>query len=230
MVSVTAEKLKAFPSSSERRALRPLDRRRARCVKRAEDLIIGVPLLVASLPFQAAAAIAVVVDSRGPVLFRQKRVGKAGRLVDMVKFRSMCVDAEERLLDDPALLEAYRANGFKVPSHHDHRVTRVGRHLRRTSLDELPQLWCVVRGTMSLVGPRPITAEELHHRFGGDSDVYMSTKPGLTGPWQVAGRSLVRADERTQMEIDYIERWSVRHDVAILLRTVPAVLTGRGAH
>jgi lipopolysaccharide/colanic/teichoic acid biosynthesis glycosyltransferase len=138
-------------------------------------------------------------------------------------------DAEQRLHADPDLFSEYVENDFKLPAARDARITPVGRFLRRTSLDELPQLWNVITGEMSLVGPRPIVPDELQH-YRGDTPLFLSLRPGMTGAWQVNGRSAVAYPQRTSIELDYVQRWSLVSDLGIMLRTFPAVMFGRGAH
>jgi lipopolysaccharide/colanic/teichoic acid biosynthesis glycosyltransferase len=146
------------------------------------------------------------------------------------KVRSMHADAEDRLRADPVLYERYVAHGFKLPEADDPRITRVGRILRKSSLDELPQAFSVLVGAMSVVGPRPVVPVELQTLYGDRSDIYLVTKPGLTGLWQVSGRSKVGGEERVRLDEQYIDGWSPLLDVRVLIRTIPAVLTARGAH
>jgi exopolysaccharide production protein ExoY len=198
-------------------------------VKRVLDLVAASVALVVLAPVMALIAVAVRLDSPGPAVFGQYRLGRYGRLFACYKFRSMYADAEERLRASPALYEQYLANDFKLPGSEDMRVTRIGRLLRKTSLDELPQLWNVVRGSMSLVGPRPIVPEEIRH-YDSEEPLLLSLKPGLTGAWQVSGRSSLAYPHRAILEIDYVLNWSFGRDVAILMQTIPAVLWQRGAH
>jgi lipopolysaccharide/colanic/teichoic acid biosynthesis glycosyltransferase len=173
--------------------------------------------------------VAVKLDSRGPGLFSHRRLGLNGMGFPCLKFRSMHADADERLRADGPLYREYAANDFKLPAERDPRLTRVGRFLRRTSLDELPQLLNVLRGDMSLVGPRPIVPEELE-KYGHGAALFLSLKPGITGAWAVNGRSEVAYPDRADLELEYVRAWSLLGDVGILLRTVPAVLLRRGAH
>ena len=198
-------------------------------LKRALDIVGGAVLLVALSPLLAVIATLVVLDSKGPALFCQRRLGRFGRPIRCLKFRSMHADAEARLLSDPVLFRQYIEHDYKVPATIDTRITRIGHFLRRTSLDELPQLWNVLKGDMSLVGPRPIVPDEIHH-YNGEGPLLLSVKPGMTGAWQVMGRSAVAYPARVAVELDYVEGWSLWRDVAILLRTLPAVLGGRGAY
>ena len=190
------------------------------------DLALGaVFLIVAALPM-VLAALAIKLDSPGTVFFRQTRIGQDGRPFRILKFRTMVARAEELLpqLVDVAGLEQ---PAFKIKD--DPRVTRVGRFLRRYSLDELPQLVNVLTGEMSLVGPRPEEAA-LVERYTDDQRRRLAVKPGLTGPMQVNGRGDLPFEARLALELDYIERYSLRRDVAILLRTIPAVIRGNGAY
>ena len=201
-----------------------------RAAKRVLDLTLAAAALVVGLPVFLVLAALVKLDG-GPVFFRQRRVGRDGELFAIVKFRSMAADAEARLAADPELLARYVANDFKLPADEDPRITRVGRLLRSTSLDELPQLWNVIRGEMSLVGPRPIVEDELlEYRVRGAQQAYLSGRPGMTGRWQASGRSLVGYDQRIQMDVAYRRDAGVLTDVAILLLTVVAVARRQGAH
>ena len=210
--------------------LRPVVLRAAQLfLKRTLDIVGGAVMLVVLAPVLAVIAALVVLDSDGPALFCQRRLGRFGRPIRCLKFRSMHVDAEARLLSDPVLFRQYVEHDYKVPATIDTRITRIGHFLRRTSLDELPQLWNVLTGEMSLVGPRPIVPDEIHH-YNGEGPLLLSVKPGMTGAWQVMGRSAVAYPARVAVELDYVEGWTLRRDVAILLRTLPAVLGGRGAY
>jgi lipopolysaccharide/colanic/teichoic acid biosynthesis glycosyltransferase len=197
--------------------------------KRTVDLLVASLLLVIVAPLLIAIAVWIWAESGGPVLFRQRRLGLHGFPFMCLKFRSMFRDAEDRLREDPVLWSEYVRGDFKLPADRDTRITRVGRFLRRTSLDELPQLWNVIRGDMSLVGPRPIVPEELTH-YSDVERVFLSLKPGLTGAWQVGGRSSLAYPQRAAVELDYIENWSLATDLMILIRTIPSVLAARGAH
>jgi exopolysaccharide biosynthesis polyprenyl glycosylphosphotransferase len=192
--------------------------------KRALDIGGSALLLVVLSPLFAFLAMLVKLDSSGGALFRQERVGLHGRTFRVVKFRSMCSDAELQL-DDMQPLNVIRGHAFKVER--DPRATRVGRFLRRTSLDELPQLWNVLRGEMSLVGPRPPLPHEV-----ANYDVWhrrrLSMKPGMTGLWQIGGRSEAEFDRWVEKDLEYIDRWSLWLDLKIIARTVPAMLNGEG--
>ena len=198
-------------------------RRRYVVSKRAFDLVVGSLLLLLMLPVLAACALAVRLDSPGPMFFGQLRTGRDGRRFRMYKFRTMLANAEE-LKASLAHLNVLPPPDFKIPN--DPRITRVGRFLRATSLDELPQLFNVVRGDMSLVGPRPTsfapsTYEVWHtHR--------LDVTPGITGLWQVEGRGAMTFDERLRLDVTYIRRASLAYDLRLLLRTFGAVVRRSG--
>jgi len=204
--------------------------RRRRAVKRTLDIVISAVGLLVVAPFLPFIAVAIVIESPGPVFFRQRRLGRNGREFNILKLRTMRTAAEDRLKNDDELRRRFEDNGFKLPAGEDPRVTRVGRFLRRTSLDELPQLINVLRGDMSVVGPRPPLVEQIDALYGDLVVFYFSVRPGLTGPWQVQGRSDLSAEERCRLDVDYAGRATIRTDLELLLRTVPAVVSKRGAH
>jgi lipopolysaccharide/colanic/teichoic acid biosynthesis glycosyltransferase len=175
-------------------------------------------------PIFVVAALAIVATDGRPILFRQSRVGRAGRSFTIVKFRTMIRDAEERYVE-LARHSDTRGAAFKMT--HDPRVTRLGRLLRKTSVDELPQLWNVLRGEMSLVGPRPAPAREvvLYEPWHLQR---LKMKPGLTGAWQVSARMDDDFDRRAEIDVDYVARWSVWLDVKIILATIPALIRQPG--
>jgi len=197
--------------------------------KRALDLVVVVAALPVVFLLGLAIAALVVITSGGPALFVHERVGLGGRRFGMLKFRTMQPDADDQLRADPELWQQYVDNDFKLPPSMDNRVTPVGRFLRRSSLDELPQLLNVLRGDMSLVGPRPIVPTELE-RYGDHEDAYLAVRPGVTGSWQVNGRSGVAYPQRVDYDRDYVEQWTFWSDVKILVKTPIAVVTSRGAH
>lgn len=200
--------------------------RSTQAMKRTMDVVVSGALLALISPLLALVAVAILVDSGRPVFFRQRRAGKDGEPFTMLKFRTMVNDAEERLgeLVDLAKLEQ---PAFKI--HDDPRVTRIGRVLRRSSVDELPQLINVLRGDMSLVGPRP-EEESVVALYDERQRGRLAIKPGLTGPMQVYGRSDLTFEERLAMERDYLDNLSLLTDLAILLRTPRAIVRGDGAH
>jgi lipopolysaccharide/colanic/teichoic acid biosynthesis glycosyltransferase len=196
--------------------------------KRALDLVLILGTAPLTVPLGLVTALLVRLTSHGPVLFGQQRVGLGGSRFTMYKFRTMHRDAEALLQQDPSLWHDYVANGYKVPAELDRRITPLGRFLRRSSLDELPQLLNVLAGQMSLVGPRPVVPRELEN-YGDRLAVYLSVRPGITGAWQVNGRSTIDYPDRVDIDAEYVQRWSVWLDVKILLKTPIAVLSTRGA-
>ena len=200
---------------------------RTRAARRALDVGVAGTALVALSPLLLVVAVLVATTSPGPVLFGQVRVGKWGTLFRMYKFRSMTVDAEARRAALDGANEMAAGVIFKMRA--DPRVTRVGRVIRRHSIDELPQLWNVLAGDMSLVGPRPPVPSEVAEYTVADRR-RLEIKPGITGAWQVSGRSEIPFERQVELDIDYIERHGVGSDLRILARTVPAVLFGKGAY
>ena len=206
---------------------RPVMSGARRAVKTLVDRLLTLLAVVVAVPVLAVIALAIHLDSPGPVLFRQKRVGARGEEFEMLKFRTMCVDAEAKLPMLQARADAGNRVLFKMKD--DPRVTRVGRLLRRFSLDELPQLINVIRGEMSLVGPRPPLMREVEN-YEADAVRRLRVKPGLTGLWQVSGRSDLSWDESLRLDLWYVDNWSLVLDLQILTRTVRAVLHGSGAY
>ena len=204
---------------------------RARAFKRILDLALGSVALVVTAPVLGAAMIAVRVESRGPIFFKQTRPGLNGRAFRLLKLRTMHVDNDDR---EHSAYVASLINGtgerhggmYKLAT--DPRVTRVGRVLRRYSIDELPQLINVLRGDMSMVGPRPAVAAELE-LYDAWHWLRLRVKPGMTGAWQVAGRCELTYAEMVALDIGYWQNWSLRSELRIILRTLPAVLSARGA-
>ncbi|HEX8153013.1 MAG TPA: sugar transferase, partial [Thermoanaerobaculia bacterium] len=195
--------------------------------KRLLDVGIAVLLLALTFPVILLAALAIKLSSPGSVVFKQKRIGLNGRMFTLYKFRTMIADAHDRREEFAHLNEM---NGPAFKAKNDPRVTPVGRWLRKFSLDELPQLWNVLKGDMSLVGPRPPIPEEVesYHRWHRRR---LSMKPGLTCLWQISGRNdIADFDRWMQLDLQYIDNWSPSLDLKILLRTIPAVLSGKGAH
>jgi Undecaprenyl-phosphate galactose phosphotransferase WbaP len=205
--------------------------RRNRVIKQISDYVLTIPLFLISLPILAVAALGIKIASPGSVFYAQEREGIGGRVFRMWKLRTMYQDAEERLEEYLAKNPQYRQewdNHMKL--RHDPRVIPgIGRWLRKTSIDELPQLWDVLRGKMSLIGPRPFPHYHLEWFSDDSRELRAQIRPGITGLWQIAGRS--DADIQTQEELDmyYVRNWSLWLDLFILVRTIPAVLNQRGA-
>ena len=195
-------------------------------VKRTFDLLVGGVIFVLSLPLMAAVAVAIKLDSRGPVFFKQERMGRGGRTFLMYKFRSMYVGAE-RHRENLAAQNEYSGPMFKL--HDDPRVTRIGGWLRRWSIDEVPQIINVMRGDMSLVGPRPLWVEEAK-QCRGWTQKRLDITPGMTGLWQVLGRSDIPFDEMVKLDYMYVTGWSLSWDIKLLVQTVGAVVEKRGAY
>ncbi len=203
----------------------PVLSRSSRFLKRVIDLASAATLLVLTAPLQAAIAIAIKLDSPGPAFFRQVRIGRCGQRFRLVKFRTMAIDAEQRREE---LLGNSKDSGW-LHLEHDPRVTRVGRFLRTSSLDELPQLWNVLKGEMSLVGPRPIVEDE-DRQLEGWRRTRIDLMPGMTGLWQVLGRTNIPFEEMVKLDYLYVTNWSLWTDLRLVLRTLPVVLLKRGAN
>jgi lipopolysaccharide/colanic/teichoic acid biosynthesis glycosyltransferase len=195
--------------------------------KRALDLHLALIALVLAVPILIVVALVVRFSSPGPILFHHTRVGLHGKPFTCLKFRTMVENAEKVLADDPESAVEY-ATAYKLRQ--DRRVTRIGCILRTLSLDELPQLLNVIRGDMSLVGPRPVPAAELRAKYGPAASQVISVLPGLTGLWQVSGRSATSYEKRVQLDISYVARRSILLDLWIMARTPIALITMRGAH
>jgi len=193
---------------------------------RGLDVVLSAALLLVSLPLSALIALAIRLDDGGPVLFRQTRVGRGGSEFSLLKFRSMAPDAEARRLTLGVMNER-TGPVFKI--RRDPRITRVGRLLRRWSLDELPQLFNVLRGDMSLVGPRPALPSEVA-RYSDLQRERLSVPPGLTGLWQVSGRASLSFERSVELDLFYVHHRSLALNLRLLARTLPAVLSGRGAY
>lgn len=191
-------------------------------LKRVVDVAGALLGLAVLAPVFLTIAALLRLDSAGPTIFPHRRMGRGGRAFDCLKFRTMVEDAEAQLASNPALFSLYRANNFRVPDAVDPRVTRIGRILRRCSLDELPQLWNVLIGEMSLIGPRPVVKDELQH-FAGSERLLLSMRPGMTGMWAVSGRHECAYPARAELELSYVRSWSLRADVGIAVRTLGAI-------
>ncbi|MGY1727118.1 sugar transferase [Geodermatophilus sp. SYSU D01062] len=228
LVEVASNRLQVRPTSTIPliQVQEPEFRGGRRLAKSLLDRAVAGLLLVVFAPFLVAIAVAVRATSRGPALYRHRRIGKRGREFDLLKFRSMVVDADSRI---EALLVLNEGNDVQFKMRRDPRITRVGGFLRSFSLDELPQLVNVLKGDMSLVGPRPHVTREVE-QYGADMHRRLLVKPGITGLWQVSGRSDLTWDESVELDVRYVENWSFGLDLAILWRTVRAVLRRSGAY
>lgn len=200
-----------------------------RILKRAIDIVAAILVMVVFAPVVGLITMAILVTSPGRVTFKQARIGRNGELFHIMKFRSMVPHAEKILETDPELRRIYLENDHKIPAELDTRITKLGRFLRATSLDELPQVWNILWGHMSLVGPRPVVPSEIQ-KYGEYIPIYESVRPGLTGPWQASGRSTLPFHERALLDVDYVTNWKLSTDIKLLFKTVPAVLLRHGAH
>lgn len=208
-------------------------------LKRILDITGSLIGILIFSPIMIITAILIKLDTTGPVLAdTPKRVGKGGKLFKMYKFRSMVVGAHDLLHRDPRykdLLEKYNQNSYKLSIDEDPRITRIGRLIRKTSIDELPQLFNIFKGEMSLVGPRayyPFELDKQQEKYPETREfvkIILTAKPGLTGTWQISGRSEINFDKRVEMDAEYVEKKSIWYDILIILKTFPAVLTSRGA-
>lgn len=193
--------------------------------KRSFDILFALAFILMTLPVWIAIAVAIKLSSPGPVFFAQPRVGRNAQVFRCLKFRTMRPDAEAMLKD--SALAAEFEKSWKLQN--DPRITPIGRILRKTSLDELPQLLNVLKGEMSVVGPRPVQVRELAERFGPWGPTVASVRPGLTSLWSVSGRSALSYPERVRLEVEYVRRRSFWFDLKLVLLTVPAVIKGSGA-
>ncbi len=195
-------------------------------LKRVMDVLLSALVLVITSPIILLTVIAIKLDSPGPIIFSQKRMGKDDKQFNVYKFRSMCVDAEAQVA---TLQEQNEASGPLFKMRNDPRITRVGRVIRRLSIDELPQFWNVLKGNMSVIGPRPALPNEVE-QYEPWHKRRLEVAPGITGLWQVSGRSDLTFDEMALLDIYYIENWSATLDLTILLKTIPTVILGSGAY
>lgn len=195
-------------------------------IKRVIDVILASVALILLSPLFAIIAIAIKIDSKGPVFFAHKRIGKNGKIIKLYKFRSMVINAEELIKSfTPEQMREYKEN-YKLTN--DPRITKVGKFLRKTSLDELPQLINIINGDLSIIGPRPVVADELE-KYGVNKDKFLSVTPGLTGYWAANGRSNTTYEQRMEMELYYIENLSLKMDIKVFFKTILSVLKKEGA-
>lgn len=195
-------------------------------IKRVIDVILASVALILLSPLFAIIAIAIKIDSKGPVFFAHKRIGKNGNIIKLYKFRSMVINAEELIKSfTPEQMKEYKEN-YKLTN--DPRITKVGKFLRKTSLDELPQLINIINGDLSIIGPRPVIADELE-KYGTNKDKFLSVTPGLTGYWAANGRSNTTYEQRIEMELYYIDNLSLKMDIKVFFKTILSVLKKEGA-
>lgn len=195
-------------------------------IKRVIDVILASVALILLSPLFAIIAIAIKIDSKGPVFFAHKRIGKNGKIIKLYKFRSMVINAEELIKSfTPEQMREYKEN-YKLTN--DPRITKVGKFLRKTSLDELPQLINIINGDLSIIGPRPLVADELE-KYGVNKDKFLSVTPGLTGYWAANGRSNTTYEQRMKMELYYIDNLSLKMDIKVFFKTILSVVKKEGA-
>ena len=195
-------------------------------IKRVIDVILASVALILLSPLFAIIAIAIKIDSKGPVFFAHKRIGKNGKIIKLYKFRSMVINAEELIKSfTPEQMKEYKEN-YKLTN--DPRITKVGKFLRKTSLDELPQLINIINGDLSIIGPRPVIADELE-KYGTNKDKFLSVTPGLTGYWAANGRSNTTYEQRMEMELYYIDNLSLKMDIKLFFKTILSALKKEGA-
>ena len=195
-------------------------------IKRVIDVILASVALILLSPLFAIIAIAIKIDSKGPVFFAHKRIGKNGKIIKLYKFRYMVINAEELIKSfTPEQMREYKEN-YKLTN--DPRITKVGKFLRKTSLDELPQLINIINGDLSIIGPRPLVADELE-KYGVNKDKFLSVTPGLTGYWAANGRSNTTYEQRMEMELYYIDNLSLKMDIKVFFKTILSVLKKEGA-
>lgn len=195
-------------------------------IKRVIDVILASVALILLSPLFAIIAIAIKIDSKGPVFFAHKRIGKNGKIIKLYKFRSMVINAEELIKSfTPEQMKEYKEN-YKLTN--DPRITKVGKFLRKTSLDELPQLINIINGDLSIIGPRPVVADELE-KYGVNKDKFLSVTPGVTGYWAANGRSNTTYEQRMKMELYYIDNLSLKMDIKVFFKTILSVVKKEGA-
>lgn len=195
-------------------------------IKRVIDCILSIMALIILSPIYLIIALAVKIDSPGPIFFKHTRIGKNGKTIKIYKYRTMVTNAEELIKQfTPEQMKEYKEN-FKLEN--DPRITKVGKFLRKTSLDELPQLLNIVKGELALIGPRPVVKDELE-KYGENAEKFLSVTPGLTGNWTVSGRSNTTYEERMEMELWYVDNISFKTDIQIFFKTIVAVIKKEGA-
>ena len=199
-------------------------------VKRLFDFIVSLVALIFVIPITLVIwAIDQVGDNKGPVFYKQKRIGKGHKTFFIFKYRSMVKDADQRLKDNQELYDLYVSNSYKLPPEMDPRITKFGELLRKTSLDELPQFFNILKGDMSLIGPRPVVEEELR-MYGTDADKFLSVVPGAMGYWQASGRSNINYPERCDLELFYVDHASMWFDLKVLYKNIISIFKQDGAY
>lgn len=197
-----------------------------RIIKRTMDVVLSTIGLIVLLPIFAIIAIAIKIESKGPVFFKHTRIGEKGKIIKIYKFRTMVQNAEELIKSfTPEQMKEYKEN-YKLTN--DPRITKVGNFLRKTSLDELPQLLNIIKGDLSIIGPRPVVQDELE-KYGENKAKFLSVTPGLTGYWAANGRSNTTYEERMKMELYYVENISFKLDIEVFFKTIISVLKKEGA-
>ena len=194
------------------------------------DKIFSLIVIILISPLLLIVAILIIFNDGFPIFFRQKRGGKDGKLFKIYKFRTMVKDAEIILKNNDKLFSEYVKNGYKIDANRDPRLLSFGKFMRSTSIDELPQFFNVIRNEMNVVGPRPVVEKELDDLYGSQKDIYLSLKPGITGLWQVSGRSSIKDSERVALDMQYANTKNIFLDVKIILKTVIEVIKRTGAY
>lgn len=198
-------------------------------MKRLFDILFSLCAILFFLPFGIIIAVLIKFSSKGPIFYSCMRVGKSGKIIFCWKFRTMVLEAEKKLqelLTDPEIKSEWETY-YKIKN--DPRIHAIGKFLRKTSLDEFPQFWNVLKGDLSVVGPRPVTEEEIQKYFGKKAPKILSVRPGLTGIWQTSGRSLLTFEERLELEEKYVDQQSLALDLQIICKTIPAIFFAKGA-
>ena len=194
------------------------------------DKIFSIFAIILISPIIIIVSLIIILKDGFPILFAQERVGKNGKIFKIYKFRTMIKNAEEILKNDKSLYEEYIKNGYKIESSRDPRILPFGKFLRSSSIDEIPQFFNVLKNDMNVVGPRPVVKKEVDDLYGENKEIYLSMKPGVTGLWQVSGRSNIKDFERVQLDIEYSKTKSIFLDIKIILKTVAEVLRRTGAY
>lgn len=213
----------------QQKGSQPVNKSYETSIIRLFDILISVSALVVTFPVVFMLSIILFFLNGTPIIFEQKRLGKNGKKFKIFKFRTMRSDATDILKEDPDLFKKYVKNDYKIPANEDPRLVKLGSFLRKTSIDEIPQFFNVLKGDMSIVGPRPIVPEEIE-RYKGFEKLFLSVKPGITGLWQITGRSDIEYPQRKYLDLLYIENKSIIFDIKIFFKTIKIVLFRRGAH